>query len=178
LLLATAIILLAGCGIPEPETAPDATVAADDAQVPVAVNTEPAEEPKAAPEAESTTTEVTAPEAVIEKGPIEISAGDFQAKVIDAGKPALVDFWAPWCGPCRMLEPVLDNLGEQFAGQAVIARLNIDHSENQELAQKYQVRAIPYVAIFENGEIVKDWVGFGPDIEQEIAAALKKAIAD
>jgi len=105
---------------------------------------------------------------------IDVTNADFQAQVIEADKPVLVDFWAPWCGPCQMMHPVLDSLGEKYDGKAVIARVNIDEADNQQLAMQYQIRAIPYMAIFKNGQIVEEIIGVRP--EEDLAAALDKAL--
>jgi thioredoxin 1 len=107
--------------------------------------------------------------------PIDVTSEDFDAQVLQAEKPVLVDFWAPWCGPCMMMHPVLDKVAETYRDRAVIARVNISDGSNEELAQKYQIRAIPYMAIFNNGEIVETIVGVHS--EQDLASSLDKALA-
>lgn len=107
--------------------------------------------------------------------PIDVTSQDFQAKVLDAATPVLVDFWAPWCGPCQMMHPVLDSLAEKYEPRCVIARVNIDEGDNQQLAQKYGVHGIPCIFIFKNGEVVDNIVGVRP--EDELASALDKALA-
>ena len=110
--------------------------------------------------------------------PINVTGADFEAKVLDAPMPALVDFWAPWCRPCQLMQPALDRLSERFRGRVVIARVNTDKRRNRELAQRYKVRPIPHLIILKDGEVVDKWVGFGPDTEEELAAALTKALED
>lgn len=75
-------------------------------------------------------------------------------------KPLVVDFWAEWCGPCRMVGPVIDKLAEEYKDRAIVGKVNVD--ENRELAQKYGVRSIPTVLIIKNGEVVETVVGANP----------------
>jgi thioredoxin 1 len=88
---------------------------------------------------------------------LETSDEKFQADVLDAEKPVLVDFWAPWCGPCRMLAPTLEDAAKQFAGRVTIVKVNVD--ENQETPGKYGVRGIPSLMLFKGGEMVANKVG-------------------
>lgn len=84
----------------------------------------------------------------------------------------LIDFWAPWCGPCKMQGPVIESLAATFKGKAVIAKVNVD--ENGELAGKYNVSSIPTLLLFKNGEIVKQFVGF--QSEDALTAELNSLI--
>ncbi len=88
---------------------------------------------------------------------ISTSDNQFENDVLNAQKPVLVDFWAPWCGPCRMLAPVLEEIAKEFSGRVVIAKMNVD--ENEETPAKYSVRGIPALMLFKNGEMVASKVG-------------------
>lgn len=88
---------------------------------------------------------------------LEITDKDFQEKVLDSDKPVLVDFWAAWCGPCRMVGPIIDELSTEYEGKAIIAKMDVD--QNQEFAAKYGVRNIPTVLLFKDGEMVNRQVG-------------------
>ena len=91
------------------------------------------------------------------KGIIEIDDKNFDAEVLQAGEPVLVDFWAPWCGPCRMIAPMIEELAEENAGSAKVGKLNID--DNPNTAQTYSVSSIPTLMVFKGGEIVGRLVG-------------------
>ena len=88
---------------------------------------------------------------------IEISDSNFEETVLNSDKPVMVDFWAAWCGPCRMVGPIIDELSNEYADKAVIGKVDVD--KNQEYAAKYGVRNIPTVLVFKNGEVVKRQVG-------------------
>lgn len=85
------------------------------------------------------------------------SADKFKADVLEAKQPVLVDFYAPWCGPCRAMAPVLEELAGEYKGKVTIVKVDVD--ENQELAAKYEIRGIPALKVFKNGKIVNEVTG-------------------
>lgn len=85
----------------------------------------------------------------------------FKQDVLDADKPVLVDFWAPWCGPCRMVGPIIDKISEKTEGTARVFKLNVD--ENPATAGKYGITGIPTVIVFKNGQVDKEFVGVQPE---------------
>lgn len=88
---------------------------------------------------------------------LEINDANFEETVLKSDKPVMVDFWAAWCGPCRMVGPIIDDISKEYDGKAVVGKLDVD--ANQEFASKYGVRNIPTVLIFQNGEVVGRQVG-------------------
>jgi thioredoxin 1 len=88
---------------------------------------------------------------------VEGTDTNFDQEVIKSDIPVLVDFWAPWCGPCRMVSPLVDELAEELTGKLKVVKVNTD--ENQEIAIKYGIRSIPTLGIFKNGEIVDGVIG-------------------
>jgi thioredoxin 1 len=89
-----------------------------------------------------------------------ITDATFEEVVLQSSKPVLVDFWAAWCGPCRMVGPIIDEISAEYDGKAVVGKVDVD--ANQEFAAKYGVRNIPTVLIFQNGEVVGRQVGVAP----------------
>ncbi|ASV76543.1 Thioredoxin [Thermogutta terrifontis] len=88
---------------------------------------------------------------------IEVNETNFDKEVLQANVPVLVDFWAPWCGPCRMIAPTVEQLATELAGQAKVCKVNVD--ENQNLAVRYHVTAIPALMIFKGGQVVQKFTG-------------------
>ncbi len=103
----------------------------------------------------------------------EFNESNFESEVISSDKPVLVDFWAEWCGPCKMIGPVIDQLAEEVADVAKVGKVNVD--SNQQLAVKYGVRSIPYLAFFKNGEVVDQITGAA--VTKEMLAEKLKALA-
>ncbi len=95
-----------------------------------------------------------------EKSYITFTDENFQREVLESTQPVLVDFWAAWCGPCRVLGPVVEELADELAGQARVGKLNVD--ENPGIASEYGVRSIPTVLIFDRGKLVDSSIGVVP----------------
>jgi thioredoxin 1 len=88
---------------------------------------------------------------------IQVTDGNFEQEVLKSDLPTLVDFWAPWCGPCKAIGPVIDELADEYSGKVKIAKMNVD--ENPETPGKYGIRAIPTLIFFKNGEIADQVTG-------------------
>lgn len=102
-----------------------------------------------------------------------VSDDNFQAAVVEADTPVLVDFWAPWCGPCRMVAPVLEEIQQERGDALQIVKLNVD--ENPETAAKFQVMSIPTLILFKNGEVAHKVVGALP--KRRLVAELEPVLA-
>lgn len=91
---------------------------------------------------------------------LTLTKENFAQEVLQSDRPVLVDFWATWCGPCRMIAPILDELAEEYSGRAKVCKVNVD--EESALAQRYRIMSIPAIFLFRGGEIVEKMVGARP----------------
>jgi thioredoxin 1 len=103
----------------------------------------------------------------------EVTDTNFQAEVIESDVPVLVDFWAPWCGPCRMVAPVVEEIAQERGEAVKVVKMNID--ENQNTAVQFNVMSIPTLMVFKNGEVAKTVVGAYP--KRKLEAELEPALA-
>jgi len=103
---------------------------------------------------------------------LEVTDETFDRDVLESERPVLVDFWAPWCGPCRMLAPVVEAIAEEYDGRLTVAKLNVD--DNPAMARRYQVMGIPTLILFKDGQPVDRMVGYmaKEDLRRRVDASL------
>lgn len=101
-----------------------------------------------------------------------VTSQDFEKEVLQSETPVLLDFWAEWCGPCKMVSPILDQLSDEYDGKLKIAKVNVD--ENPEVAAQYRVRGIPTILILKNGQVEETFVGAKP--KSELQSLIEKHI--
>ena len=108
-------------------------------------------------------------------GPVEITAANFEAEVLKSTTPVLIDFWAPWCGPCRMVAPSVEEMATQYAGKLKVGKLNVD--DHPSVAQRYNITGIPALLFFESGQVVETVVGAVPKsaLQKKVDEVLAKA---
>ena len=99
---------------------------------------------------------------------MEFTDGSFQTDVLESSEPVLVDFWAPWCGPCKMIAPMIEELADEYAGKVRIGKMNTD--ESPQTATSHQISAIPTILLFKDGQVVDKFVGVSP--KEKLTAAL------
>ncbi len=104
--------------------------------------------------------------------PRDVSDSDFEQEVLKSTKPVLVDFWAPWCGPCRMVSPIVEELATEYDGKVEFVKVNTDDNPNTSV--KYGIRSIPTLLVFKDGEAVGQIVGFRPksDLKERLDAVI------
>jgi len=104
--------------------------------------------------------------------PITVDDSSFDQTVLQSDTPVLVDFWAPWCRPCRMVAPILDELAEEYSGRVTIARIDVD--QNPKTAARYNIMSIPTLMLFKKGQPISNIVGFRPkeELKRSLDAAL------
>jgi len=90
---------------------------------------------------------------------LNLNKDDFEKEVLKENLPVLVDFWAPWCSPCKMMAPILDEMAKELDGKLKICKVDVENSDNQELSFEYGIQSIPNMKLFKGGEIIKDFVG-------------------
>lgn len=98
---------------------------------------------------------------------LHVGDADFDAQVLRSSEPVLVDFWAEWCGPCKAIAPMLDEMATAYAGRAKIAKVNVDH--NPQTARQFQIRGLPTLILFKDGKPVGTQMGVPPDMKQRLA---------
>ena len=107
--------------------------------------------------------------------PTVLTKDNFELEVLKSAKPVLVDFWAEWCGPCRMLIPILEEFAGKYADKIKVAKLDVNDAAHQELAEKYEIQGIPALKVFKGGQVVKELTGYRPleALEEDLAEFMK-----
>jgi len=106
---------------------------------------------------------------------IHATTADFDRVVLESNEPVLVDFWAPWCGPCKMIAPALDQLADAYAGKAKVVKVDIE--AQPQLGMRYNVRSIPMLVVFKGGQVAATQMGAPPNVKGVLGQMLDKAIA-
>ena len=103
--------------------------------------------------------------------PIHLTDHEFDTEVLESEIPVLVDYWAPWCGPCRMAGPVLDRIAQEYEGQLKVCKINID--EHRQAAMQYGIMSVPTLHLFKNGTVVAQMAGVTPSFESDLKARIE-----
>ncbi len=101
-----------------------------------------------------------------EDKPVNVTDDSFESEVLQSEIPVLVDYWAPWCGPCKMAVPVLEKIAGEYQGRLKVCKINVD--EEREVASKHRIMSIPTMILFKNGQVVEQIVGVTPNFESDL----------